>query len=91
MSSATPLGAARVDCAGAVDLWALVDWGELRRRGWRPDGNVFAPNAADPVFGFVVCATANCNASRGRGQAENKPAQAEPRRARLPPNSRRTG
>ena len=61
MSSASRVSAVRVDRAGKVDLWALIDSGELRRRGWRPDADVFAPNADDPVFGFVVCATTNCD------------------------------
>lgn len=43
------------------DLGLLIDWDELRRRGWDPDREVFAPSAADAVFGFGLCASANCD------------------------------
>lgn len=44
-----------------VDLGVLVDWSELRRRGWDPDRERFALAAEDPVFGFVWCASVNCD------------------------------
>jgi integrase len=44
-----------------LDLGLLIDWSGLRRRGWDPDGEVFAPGAEDPVFGFALCASGNCD------------------------------
>ena len=43
-----------------LDLGLLIDWFELRRRGWDPDREMFAPGAEDLVFGFAWCASANC-------------------------------
>jgi len=43
------------------DLGSLIDWSELRRRGWDSDREVFAPSAEDPVFGFARCASASCD------------------------------
>ncbi len=40
---------------------SLIDWDELRLRGWHPDGEVFVPNADDPVFGYPVCASVDCD------------------------------
>lgn len=42
-------------------LLALLDWPALRRLGWDPRREVFAPTSSDPVFGFVECATAGCD------------------------------
>ena len=44
-----------------VDLRLLIDWDELRRRGWDAGREVFAPRSEDPVFGFAWCACANCD------------------------------
>jgi hypothetical protein len=39
--------------ADADGLGSMIDWVELRRRGWDPDAQVFAPDSDDPVFGVV--------------------------------------
>lgn len=49
------------DGGGTVELAALIDWAELRRRGWDAERDVFVPNAEDPVFGFAWCNIANCD------------------------------
>ncbi len=60
MSRATRAAAVGIDRDEKIDVGSLIDWDELARRGWHPDREVFAPNAEDPVFGFAVCASANC-------------------------------
>jgi integrase len=42
-------------------LGAMIDWAELRRRGWDPDAQVFAPPGGDLIFGVGWCVTANCD------------------------------
>ncbi len=42
-------------------LRALIEWSALRRLGWDPEREVFAPTAGDPVFGFAECNTAGCD------------------------------
>lgn len=62
MSSAAEV--ARVLVSGGdkqLDLGVLIDWDNLRRRGWDPDREMFAPSAEDPVFGFALCESANCD------------------------------
>ena len=51
-------GWAGVDGGG---LGAMIDWAELRRRGWDPDAQVFAPPGDDLVFGVGWCVSANCD------------------------------
>ena len=46
-------------------LRALIDWPALRRLGWDPKREIFAPVASDPVFGFVECHTACCDQVSG--------------------------
>ncbi len=46
-------------------LRALIDWPALRRLGWDPKREIFAPVASDPVFGFVECHTAGCDQVSG--------------------------
>lgn len=46
-------------------LHESIDWAELRRRGWDEQRAVFAPDAADPEFGFIVCRVEGC----GQGSA----------------------
>jgi integrase len=41
-------------------LRSLIDWQQLRRHGWDPDREVFAPHPHDALFGFALCACANC-------------------------------
>jgi integrase len=56
----TATGASEVgvfDRGENLDLGSLSDWDELRRRGWDPDREVFAPSAEDPVFGYASCAS----------------------------------
>src|SRR6266508_1653188 len=48
-------------------LRELIDWAELRRRGWDAEREVFAPDAEGPVFGFTVCRTDGC------GQGSDRP------------------
>ncbi len=61
MSRVTRATAVRIDRDEKIDVRSLIDGDELQRRGWRPDREVFAPNAEDPVFGFALCASANCD------------------------------
>jgi hypothetical protein len=42
-------------------LRQLIDWAGLRGRGWDPGREVFAPDPADPVFGFAECLAAVCD------------------------------
>ena len=49
------------DGDGVARLGQLIDWAALRRWGWDPGPEVFAPDAADPVFGFAECKTAACD------------------------------
>lgn len=42
-------------------LRAAVDWELLGRLGFDPDRDCFAPDADDPVFGFMECRAANCD------------------------------
>jgi integrase len=42
-------------------LGSLIDWEELRQRGWDPDSGVFEPGSNDPVFGSARCAAFNCD------------------------------
>lgn len=44
-----------------VDLGSLIDWDELRRRGWDPQRGVFEPASDDPVFGSARCAALHCD------------------------------
>ena len=44
-----------------LDLVSLIDWAELRQRGWGPEREVFEPGSEDPVFGSARCATVNCD------------------------------
>lgn len=48
------------------ELGDLIDWAELRRRGWDDQRAVFVPDAADPVFGFIVCRVEGCGRGSGR-------------------------
>ncbi len=43
-----------------VGLASRIDWEDLFRRGWDPDGEMFAPSPDDVVFGSGWCAAANC-------------------------------
>lgn len=60
MSAAGRASAARITSDKQIDLAALIDWAEMRRRGWHADGEVFVPDHDDSVFGFAVCASVNC-------------------------------
>ena len=42
-------------------LRSLVDWELLRRGGYDPEAQVFAPDAGDPVFGFSECKALSCD------------------------------
>lgn len=42
-------------------LGSSIDWGLLARLGYDPTTAVFAPDAADPVFGYVECKAAACD------------------------------
>jgi integrase len=57
MSRATATAAARIHGDEKADLGSRIDWGELRRRGWQPDREVFAPDAEDELFGFTAWAS----------------------------------
>lgn len=39
----------------------MIDWAELRRRGWDDDAQLFVPDSADLVFGAPWCAAVNCD------------------------------
>ncbi len=42
-------------------LRSLIDWQALRRLGWDPGRQLFAPACGDPVFGFAECRTVSCD------------------------------
>ena len=42
-------------------LRSLIDWPALRRLGWDPGRQFFAPACDDPVFGFTECKTVSCD------------------------------
>ncbi len=42
-------------------LRQLIDWPALKRRGWDPVTEVFAPDPTDVVFGFAECQAAGCD------------------------------
>ncbi len=50
-----------LDRGEKLDLVSLIDWDELRRRGWDLDREGFASSAQDPVFGFALCASTHCD------------------------------
>lgn len=42
-------------------LSSLVDWEWLCRNGFDPAAELFAPDADDPIFGFVICRAVSCD------------------------------